>query len=39
MISSSVMFYMLLIGCAAVCKDGMPALPFIGKRELSVPWF
>jgi len=27
------MFYMLLIGCAAVCKDGMPALPFIGKRE------
>ena len=25
---------MLLIGCyASVCKDGMPALPFISKRE------
>jgi len=24
---------MLLIGYAAVCKDGMPALPFMGKRE------
>jgi len=27
------MFYMLLIGQASVCKDGMPALPFISKRE------
>jgi len=24
---------MLLIGWAAVCKDGMPALPFVSKRE------
>jgi len=24
---------MLLIGWASVCKDGMPTLPFVGKRE------
>jgi hypothetical protein len=33
---------MLLIGgYASVCKDGMPALPFVGKRESrwgSNPW-